>query len=461
MKDVIRLLRAEPRARWFFLALTQSALGTGAAYVALLLVAYERFASPWAISLVLIADLLPAMLLGPVFGAVADRWSRRWCAVAADVVRAFAFLGIAFADSFTLTIALAAVAGAGTALFTPSTLAALPSLVSEDRRPAAMSLYGAIADLGFTAGPGLAAGVLLFAGPEEILFVNGVSFAACAMILALLPFGAVAATDRTGSGFVVRSLLRDAREGVALVARLAGVRVVIAGSAAALFFGGAFNVGELLFATEELDAGASGYSILVTLFGFGFVCGSLAGSRGGSPQLLRRRFLQGIILMGLGFLLSGLSPNLVVALFTFTVAGFGNGLLLVHERIIVQETVPDRLLGRAYGVKDALSSWAFGTAFLAAGGILTVIDSRGLITASGVGGLMVAAACGLALQREGIPRRPTAKRGRTFLKARLVDPESEPLARRAGTFRCGPVGEEGADAVGTGDGEGAPLDHTH
>jgi MFS family permease len=451
LKDVILVLRAEPRARWFFLALTQSALGTGAAYVALLLVAYERLASPWAISLVLLADLLPAMLLGPVFGAVADRWSRRWCAVGSDVVRAFAFVGIAFADSFTLTVGLAALAGAGTALFTPSTLAALPSLVSEERRPAATSLYGAIADLGFTAGPGLAAAALTFAGPEELLGLNGLSFAVCAVILALTPFGAVAPTEREESGFVVRSLFRDAREGVAVVARLTGVRVVIAASAAALFFGGAFNVGELLFATEELRTSDAGYSILVALFGLGFVGGSLAGSGGGSPEMLRRRFVQGCTLMGLGFLLSGLSPTLLIALLTFTLAGFGNGLLLVHERIIVQETVPDRLLGRAYGVKDALASWAFGTAFLAAGGILTVIDARGLIVASGVGGLMVAAACAVALRREAIPRRPTAKRRR-----RAVE-----LARRPGAFRGGAAGEEGPDAVGTGDGEGAPLDHTH
>ena len=100
MKDVSRLLREEPRARLFFLALTQSALGTGAAYVALLLVAYERFHSPWALSLVLLADLMPAMLLGPVFGAAADRWSRRSCAVVADLLRFVAFTGIWLVDDF-------------------------------------------------------------------------------------------------------------------------------------------------------------------------------------------------------------------------------------------------------------------------------------------------------------------------------------------------------------------------
>ena len=117
MREVLRLLRTERRARWFFLALTQSALGTGAAYVALLLVALDRFDSPWAISLVLIADLLPAMLLGPLFGAIADRWSRRTCLVVADIVRAWAFLGIMVVDDFTLTICLAAVAGAGAGLY--------------------------------------------------------------------------------------------------------------------------------------------------------------------------------------------------------------------------------------------------------------------------------------------------------------------------------------------------------
>jgi MFS family permease len=405
VKEVLALLRAEPRARWFFVALTQSALGTGAAYPALLLIAYGRFDSPWAISLVLVADLAPAMLLGPVFGAFADRWSRRWCAVAADVVRAGAFIGIVLTQDFALTLAFAVLAGAGTALFTPAALAGLPSLVSKGRVPAATSLYGAIADLGFTAGPGLAAVVLVLAGPEEILLLNGITFALSALVLARLPFGFRPASRARADDRSRPSLLRDTREGLATVARMRGIRVVIAGSTAALFFGGFFNVGELLFVTEDLDAGDAVYSILVAVFGLGFVFGSLAGSRGGPPTLLRRRFLQGTVLMGLGFVLAGLAPTAVVALLTFMLAGFGNGLLLVHERVIVQETVPDELLGRAFGVKDALASWAFGLAFFAAGGLLTVVEARELIIGSGVGGLVVAAGCAIALRREGSRRR--------------------------------------------------------
>ena len=404
MSDVVSLLRAERPSRSFFLALAQSALGTGAAYVALLLIAYDRLQSPWAISLVLLADLLPAMLLGPVFGAAADRWSRKWCAVGADVIRAGAFIAIALVDDFAATVGFAVLAGAGTALFTPATLAGLPSLVSKARLPAATSLYGAIADVGFTAGPGIAAAFLIVAGPEDILIVNGLTFAASAVILARLRFGAPAPGARRAQGSTVPSLLREAREGLGVVARMRAIRVVIAGSTAALFFGGIFNVGELPFARDEIGTSDAGYSILVALFGLGFVLGSLAGSSGGSPRLLRRRFLQGVMLMGLGFLLSGLAPTLGVALVGFTLAGFGNGLLLVHERLIVQEDVPDALMGRAFGVKDALASWAFGVAFVAAGYLLTLVSPRELVLAAGVGGLLVCACSALALWREGAGR---------------------------------------------------------
>ena len=420
MRDVIALLRAEPRSRLFYLALAQSALGNGAAYVALLLVAYDRWRSPWAISLVLLADLLPAMLLGPVFGAVADRWSRRLCAVIADVLRAAAFVGIAVVDDFAATVAFAVLAGAGTALFTPATLAGLPSLVSKERLPAATSLYGAIADLGFTAGPGLAAGMLVVAGAEELLLVNGITFAVSAVILARLRFGARPLGIEPAPGRLLPSLFRDARDGLRAISGMRAIRVVIAGGAAALFFGGLFNVGELPFATGELDTTDAGYSALVAVFGLGFIAGSLAGSGGGSAALLRRRFVEGAFLMGLGFLLSGLAPGLAAAVVTFTLAGFGNGMLLVHERVIVQETVPDDVMGRAFGIKDALSSWAFGSAFLAAGALLTVLTPRALIAGSGAGVIAVAVVCALVLRREGPRARPAGPGRRSGRRRRAL-----------------------------------------
>lgn len=70
----MRLLAFLPRnrdARGFFVAHSQSSLGTGAGYVALLIVAYERLRSPLAVSLILLADILPTAPLGPLAGVAA------------------------------------------------------------------------------------------------------------------------------------------------------------------------------------------------------------------------------------------------------------------------------------------------------------------------------------------------------------------------------------------------------
>jgi len=190
VRTTLRLLRDEPRARVFFAVLAQSSLGTGAAYVALLLIAYERFHSPWAIGLVLLADLLPGMFLGPVLGAAADRWSRKACAIVADVLRAGAFVGIALVDPFVATFVFALIAGLGTALFKPAALSGLPTLVAPERSAAATSLYGAITDFGYTVGPALVAAALLLMDPEGVMLINGVTFAISGVVLWRLAWGA-------------------------------------------------------------------------------------------------------------------------------------------------------------------------------------------------------------------------------------------------------------------------------
>ena len=375
----------------------QSAIGSGAAYVGLLLLAFDRLPSPWALTLVLLADFLPAMLLGPVFGAAADRWSRRKCAVASDVARAVAFVGIALVDSFAATVALALLAGAGSGLFVPAVLAGLPSLVRRTSLPAATSLYGALDDFGHTLGPALAAALLLVLSPDVLMLANGATFAVSALVLTRVPFGdrPSSVTHEVGRR---SSLIAEARSGLSATARMSGARALLLASAAVILFAGMFNVGELLLAEGELGAGDAGFSALVAVFGAGVIGGSLTGGRGGAPAALKRRFLAGLLAVAAGFVAAGLAPTYVVALGAFLLAGVGNGLVLVHERLILQRTVPDRLMGRVFGVRDALGSWSFAAAFVGAGAILTLVGTRPLFLIAGAGVLLVWAAATLVLR---------------------------------------------------------------
>jgi len=88
-------------------------------------------------------------------------------------------------------------------------------------------------------------------------------------------------------------------------------------------------------------------------------------------------------------LASGVAPGLGVAVVTFLAAGYGNGLMLVYERLLIQEAVPDELSGRVFGVKDALTAWAFALGFLIGPVLLELLGTRGMAIAAGAGGLVV------------------------------------------------------------------------
>jgi len=406
LRKTIHFLRVEPRGRLFFIALTQSAFGTGAGYVGLLLLAYERFHSVWAISLVLLADLLPAMLLGPVLGAAADRWSRRRCLILSDLVRALAFGGIALADGFGATVFFALLAGVGTGLFTPAALASLPSLATPRQLPIATSLYGAITDLGHTAGPALAAGLLALAGAEGIMTLNAVTFAMSAFLLGRISFGARPRRERARD--VAKrwrsALIDDALAGLKTSFGTRPTRVVILASTAGLLCAGMFNVAELPFVTQELGASDVGFSLLVALFGAGIIAGSLMGSRGGELPAVKRRYLIGLLLMAVSLLGIGLAYVFATAVIAFLGAGFGNGVMLVHERLLLQTTVPDQMLGRVFGTKDALTAWAFALAFLIAPVLIQLLGTRTLLLAAGGAALLVWVVPAVALR--GVWQRP-------------------------------------------------------
>ena len=180
---MLKLLRDTPSLRRFFAAFFQSQIGTGAAYVALLLVAYDRFHSGWAIALVLLGEFLPGIVLAPLFGSLADRISRRRLAVCADLLRALCFVALAIVPSFAATVALALLAGVGTALFRPAINAALPGMVPPERRSQLTAIFYASVNSGLMLGPALAAGLLLITTAPVVLVLNAVSFVVSAGLL--------------------------------------------------------------------------------------------------------------------------------------------------------------------------------------------------------------------------------------------------------------------------------------
>jgi MFS family permease len=380
---MLRAALRDTASRRFFAAHGQSCLGSGLGHVALPLLAYDKTGSAWAVTAVLIPDMLPAILFGPLFGAVVDRIGWRPCAIAADLLRVLGFTLVVFAHSLPALVLAASLAGIGTALFAPAALAGVTGLGGSDHRPAAMGLFGALDDFGFTVGPALAAGVLTFTGPGALLAVNAASFAVSATLLAGMPGHGRPATDDVE----YRSIWTDLREGLRAVGDRPAVRLLLASSTAAVMCAGVTNVSEVLLARDVLGAGGSGLAAMVAASGAGTVLGSLA-ARFRLTFQWRRAYVAGLTCMAIDLALCALAPSLWVLLPVFALGGFGNGFALVHDRLLLGGAVPDALHGRVFALQKALTSLAFAGSFVAA---------SVMISAGGVQLTFAVAAAGMVL----------------------------------------------------------------
>ena len=290
------LLRSNPELRRLLAAWLQSCLGTGAGYVALLLLTLRDLHTSWAVSAVLLAEFLPAIAFGWWFGSLADRHSRRALIVAANLLQAGAFAAIAFVTTAAPIIALALVAGTGNALLRPALRSALPAVAGEHKQ-VATALYDTCRWVGITLGPAIAGGLYAISGVRLALLLNGLSFLVAAAVMNSLPLDAARSDtqEQNRSADGVRAGLREAFAGP-------GILTVLACSARSIIGGGLLNVCEPLLATRVLHGSGGDYALLVATYGMGMVLATTLIARRGSVdgRVLIQRYVAALTLTAVG-----------------------------------------------------------------------------------------------------------------------------------------------------------------
>jgi MFS family permease len=381
----LRNALVDPAARRLFVAHAQSCVGSGIGFVALPLLAYEFTGSAWAVTAVLLPDIVPAVVLGPLLGVFIDRFGWRHALIAADLSRALAFLLLWQAGSLPVAIAGAAIAGIGSAVFNPAALTALGALAPDgERRAAAMGLFGALDDAGLTLGPALAGVLLAVVAPAALMAVNAGTFALSASLLLTLGRGYDnAPAARAPQPSVLAAAISGWRE----IAARPQVRVLLSSSSAAVACIGVINVGEVVLAREILHVGGPGLAALMAANGVGLIVGSL-GARQEGGWRWRRAYQLGLACMAAELVLCSTGLGLWALLPVFALGGFGNGFALVHDRLLLASSAPAAIHGRLFAFQKACTSLAFGASFIAAG---VMIAGVGVQFAFLLAGLMLAA----------------------------------------------------------------------
>jgi MFS family permease len=364
-----------------------SQLGDGVFTVTVALEALRVDHSPIGLSYVLAARLLPAVMFTLVGGVIVDRVPRRLVMLAADLMQGAAVAVVAVlvathAIHLISLVVMALVFGVGDALFFPAAMAITPEIVPSEMLLGASALTSTSMQVGrVLIGPALGGLVVGLLGVAWGFGINAASFAVSAATLAAM-------STRSRPIPSDESPLADIREGLRFLFSQRWLWVTTLGAALGNFV--AFSpLGVLvpLLVKRELHGGGIALGLVLAAGGLGGVVASVVLGNREPPHRRLVHLWLGWGLSGVGVLGLGLVPDVWlaggVAFVTYGLDAYGSVLF----NPLIQQGVPDVLLGRVSSVDYVLGYALSPLGLVAAGaaadliGVRTTLIIGGAITA--------------------------------------------------------------------------------
>ncbi len=372
----------------FWLARTVSIMGDQIALVAIVTHTYLTSRSAGSTSVVMLAFTVPR-LLGPLAGALADRLEARRLMVMLDLAQCAVSLALfAFISSVPATFVSVTLLTLLSTLYLPAGRRSIPRLAPEHATRHAYAAIGTSWNIGWALGPVVGGGLVALGGVRLALGVNIATFAVSALLMrALPPLLAVVADDgrRQGTADVVRTM----RQGMSVLLRSGRPRALTVNLFFVVAFGSVDTIALVVLTGRNFGTGSSGYGLLLSLSGIGMLCGSLvisAARRMSTANLL----FGGQAVFALGALATGLAPGQAAASPAQWAAGFGNGVENVAGDIVMQESVPEEVLGTVTGAVMAVPFAANLVAYALAPMLVDQVGARWTLAISASGVLVAA-----------------------------------------------------------------------
>jgi predicted MFS family arabinose efflux permease len=235
--------------------------------------------------------------------------------------------------------------------------------------------------------------VVAGAGVEAALFADAASFLAVALLLLLTRRLPNPETDEDHIGWRDRL-----RVGIAYVSARPALRRLLGAQALAFIFFALVIPIEVVFAKETLDAGDAGYGALLASWGVGMLIGSLlfAGLRRVKLPVL---LVVSTLAIGAAYLITAVSPTLLVACAASVLGGVGNGVQWIALVTEVQELTRATYQARVLSLLEALASAMPGVGFLLGGAIAAIFEPRASYAVAGAGVVVVLAIAVWSLRR--------------------------------------------------------------
>ncbi|MCA2183919.1 dTMP kinase [Nonomuraea cavernae] len=309
-----------------------------------------------AIGGVFIAKMLPAVLLGPLAGAFADRFDRRVTMVAADLSRFAVVLSIPLVGSYQWIIIATVLVECVNLFWVPAKDATVPNLVPKDQLESANQL-NLLVTYGSAPIAALLFAVLSVAADlmrNLVPFLSGMDPTAPALILNAVAYLVSAALiftlrdiPRRDGAISTPSVLRQIVDGWRFVGGNRLVRGLIIGMLGAFAAGGAV-VGVAKIYVEALGGGDAAYGVVFGAVFVGMALGMFFGLRFLRELSRRRLFGLAITLAGLVLAAIAVVHNLAIVVMLTVLLGACAGIAWIIGYTLIGLEVEDAMRGRTF-----------------------------------------------------------------------------------------------------------------
>jgi MFS family permease len=342
---IFRALRSR-NYRLFFAGQSISLVGTWMQRLAMSWLVYRLTHSALLLGVTGFAGQLPAFLLAPFTGVLADRWNRHRTLVVTQtlaMVQAVILAVLVMTGSVEVwhVIVLAIILGSVNALDMPVRQSFIVQMIErKDDLGNAIALNSSMVNAARLVGPSIA-GVLIAAFGEGICFLlNAVSY--IAVIAALLAMHLAPPRMRPANGRVLEGL----REGFSYAFRLEPIRYIILLLALVSLMGMPYMILMPVFAKEVLGGGPHTLGFLIGASG----CGALVGT----VYLAWRKNVHGLGLViaiatavfGLGLIGFSFSRVVWFSMLLMFITGLGMMVQMASSNTVLQTVVEDDKRGR-------------------------------------------------------------------------------------------------------------------
>jgi len=367
-----------------------SYLGTWAQRIGVGWLSWDLSHQTFWVGAISLAQLLPLVVFGPLFGALLDRHDRRRYAVGVNVALALLALVLyALTANHVMTIwwlgLMALALGVANAAFQAVRLAIINDIVEPHDLPAAIAFNSLIYNLTRALGPALAGIVIARWGIEASFAVNALSF--LGILAALFRVHLRPHVIQPSS----RGLWADSLAGLRYVLDHAGLRQLVLLAGITSIF--ARGVMELLPAFADLvyARGSVGLANLTTAAGVGAILGALILSRTPSGPRLFRLTRYSVLAFGVTVAAFGLCGAYWAGLVVAAVVGGNIVLCSVALQVLVQSAVEDGFRGRVMGLWTAVNVAGPGIGGALDGALAHFLGLRTVTVAGGLSCVLLVA----------------------------------------------------------------------